>query len=120
MRNATDEKAPDEASVRDQVARILSSRLFAQSERMSRFLRVVVEQALQGHAGDVKESVISVEVFDRPASSDARVDTIVRVEARRLRAKLDAYYGSEGKSDPVRIEIPKGTYVPLFLGHNAL
>ncbi|MCU1237853.1 MAG: Tetratricopeptide 4 [Candidatus Solibacter sp.] len=79
---------------------------------MARFLRLAVEHALAGHAGDLKEYLIGVEVFDRKASYDPRVDPIVRVEARRLRAKLKAYYEGDGSADPVLIEFLSGTYAP--------
>ena len=66
---------------------------------MIRFLRFAVEQSLQGRADQLKESVIGMEVFDRTSSFDPRTDTIVRVEARRLRSKLKDYYESEGRDD---------------------
>src|SRR5690242_20370083 len=83
---------------------------------MSRFLRFTVEQALSGHAADLKEYLIGVEVFDRKSEYDSRVDPIVRVEARRLRSKLRKYYESEGRDDAIRIEFPTGSYVPQFKG----
>src|SRR5690348_2827400 len=83
-------------SVEDQLNRILSSKLFAQSARMSRFLRFTVEHTLAGKADELKEYLIGVEVFDRSPSYDPRVDPIVRVEARRLRSKLQSYYQMEG------------------------
>ena len=81
---------------------------------MSRFLQLAVERTLEGRGEELKEYVIGVEVFDRSASFDPRVDPIVRVEARRLRAKLEAYYGSAGKDDEVIVEFPKGRYSPVF------
>ncbi|MCC6362959.1 MAG: hypothetical protein IT165_05510 [Bryobacterales bacterium] len=82
---------------------------------MCRFLRFTVEQAIEGRAGELKEYLIGIEVFDRKATYDPRVDPIVRVEARRLRAKLQQYYRSAGGEDPIRIEFPTGSYVPQFL-----
>ena len=67
---------------------------------MVRFLRLAVERALAGQADELKEYLIGVEVFDRKASYDPRVDPIVRVEARRLRAKLKAYYEGDGCCRP--------------------
>src|ERR1700687_34937 len=81
---------------------------------MSRFLRFAVERALSGQSEQLKEYVLGVEVFDRKASYDPRVDPIVRVEARRLRSKLESYYASEGGADELIIEFPKGTYAPVF------
>jgi serine/threonine-protein kinase len=98
----------------EQLGKILASRFFVKSERLSRFLRFCVEQALAGREDQLKESVLGVEVFDRPASYDPRIDPIVRVEARRLRAKLRAYYEAEGAGDAVWIEFPTGSYVPRF------
>jgi TolB-like protein len=98
----------------ESLGRILASAPFARSARMRRFLRFAVEESLAGHSGRLKEYVIGVEVFDRKESYDPRVDPIVRVEARRLRAKLGAYYQTDGHADDLVIEFPKGAYVPLF------
>ena len=103
------------AAVREQIARILASRHFAKAERLKRFLHFVSEETLRGLAAEVKETVIGVEVFDRPpATYDPRVDPIVRVQAGRVRAKLDAYYAEEGAGDGVLVELPRGQYVPRF------
>ncbi len=101
-------------AVRRAVARVTSSAIFADSQRMARFLRFAVEQTLEGNGSRLKEIVIGAEVFDRGAAYDPRLDPIVRVEARRLRAKLRAYYDGEGRNDELIIEFPKGTYQPLF------
>ena len=77
---------------------------------MSRFLRFGVEHALAGTGHQVKEYLVGVDVFDRPKDYDPRVDPIVRVEARRLRAKLRSYYASSGKKDELIIDFPKGAY----------
>src|SRR5689334_3000750 len=79
---------------------------------MARFLRLTVERALAGNADELKEYLIGVEVFDRPATYDPRVDPIVRVEARRLRSKLKSYYEGDGRDDPVVFELLTGTYAP--------
>jgi serine/threonine-protein kinase len=93
---------------------MLASREFASSERMQRFLRFAVSECLAGNTKTLKEYTIGIEVFDRPASFDAATDPIVRVEARRLRAKLDRYYRGEGRADEIVIELPKGGYAPRF------
>lgn len=98
---------------------ILSSPQFAQSRRMQRFLAVIVERALAGRTEDLKEYTIGVEVFDRPADYDPRIDSIVRVEARRLRRKLREYYAGPGKKDAVVISLPEGSYIPRFSGLSA-
>jgi serine/threonine-protein kinase len=100
--------------------KILAHRLFSRSGRMARFLRLTVERALAGQADGLKEYLIGVEVFDRKPSYDPRIDPIVRVEARRLRSKLKAYYEGDGGADPVLIEFLSGTYVPhVVLRHTA-
>src|SRR5580693_4152340 len=103
----------DEA-VRKQLERVLASPGFARNERLSRFLRVVVERHLEGRDCDLKESVIGVEVFGRKPGFDPKQDSTVRSEATRLRARLAEYYDGEGKSDTLVIELPKGGYVPRF------
>src|SRR3954447_11837243 len=104
----------DPRLVRAELDRILQSAGFAHSERMARFLRCVVERAVAGRGEEVKEYLLGVEVFDRKSDYDPRVDPIVRVEARRLRAKLQDYYDHNGKDSKVQIELPKGAYVPCF------
>src|SRR5258708_3657549 len=101
---------PDRDLVRTQLVRILASEVFVHAERISRFLRYTVEQSLEGHGDQIKESVIGVAVYDRSADYSPKTDPIVRNEARRLRAKLTEYYDSEGWMDPVLIEYPKGSY----------
>jgi hypothetical protein len=105
---------PDPGSVRAQLRRILASREFAASDRMCRFLRLAVTETVEGRSTELKEYRFGVEVFDRPPLFDPGADPIVRVEARRLRAKLAKYYGSEGRYDDIVVELPKGGYVPLF------
>jgi Tol biopolymer transport system component len=92
---------------------MLASPEFAQSERMSRFLRFVVSQALAGKSDSLKESVIGVSVFDRDPGYDPKADPVVRSEARRLRSKL-LEYAQAHSSDPLWIDLPKGGYVPEF------
>lgn len=99
--------------VRRQLERILSSPLFSSSERLRRFLTFVVDQTLAGDGDRLKEYVIGVEVFDRDADYDPRLDSIVRVEAARLRAKLAEYYAGEGRADPIVLTLPKGGYAPV-------
>ena len=104
----------DAQRVRLQLDKILASAAFADAERASSFLRFVVERKLEGHAGEIKESVIAVEVLGRTPSFDSKSDPIVRVEAGRLRDRLSSYYEAEGGADPVLISLPKGRYVPEF------
>src|SRR5262245_13385306 len=108
----------DTTPVRDQLERILSSPGFAQNERLSNFLRFIVEQELEGNAHELKESLIGVEVFRRTPGYDPKRDSIVRTEAAKLRDRLAKYYAGEGAADPVRIDLPKGGYVPVFQRSN--
>jgi TolB-like protein/Flp pilus assembly protein TadD len=103
-----------EADVRDQLSRIIASEVFTDSPRMARFLRFTVEETLRGNAAQLKETVIGTQVFDRASGYDPRIDPIVRVEARRLRAKLQTYYEGSGKQDSLILEFPKGGYAPVF------
>jgi len=105
---------PNEAEIRAQLERVLASEGFANADRMSTFLRFVVERALAGESDQVKEYLIGVEVFERNDQYDPRIDSIVRVEARRLRTKLDEYYAGPGREDPIVFRIPRGSYVPTF------
>ena len=106
--------ALDPEEIGAQIERVLTNRLFLRSHRLCRFLRFAVEQTLAGRSAQLKEQIIGVEVFDRKADYDPRIDPIVRVEARRLRAKLKAYYNSPGRGDPIMILLPKGAYLPFF------
>src|SRR5262249_54657974 len=81
-------------------------------ERLSRFLRFLVERHLEGKDQEIKESLIGFEVFGRRPDYDPKLDSIVRTEAVRLRARLLEYYAGEGARDTAVIEVPKGGYVP--------
>ena len=101
-------------AARRQLERVVASAGFSSNERLARFLRFVVEEHLRGRDGDIKESVIAVEVFGRSPDHDPKQDSIVRTEASRLRARLAEYYLGEGKTDALVIELPKGGYAPVF------
>lgn len=100
--------------VQKQLQRVLTSPGFARNERMSRFLRFVVERQLAGRDSELKESLIGIEVFGRRPGFDPQQDSTVRSEAARLRARLAGYYGGEGSGDALVIELPKGGYTPRF------
>ena len=89
----------DAQAVRRHLERILESPGFSRNERLSRFLRFVVERHLEGRDQELKESLIAIEVFGRSPGYDSKQDPIVRTEASRLRARLSEYYLGEGKSD---------------------
>jgi WD40-like Beta Propeller Repeat len=101
------------AVVRTQLERILTSPTFLRSERLSAFLRYVVEEKLRGDGDGLKETVIARELYGRGNDFDTAADPIVHVDARRLRDKLREYY-SEAPGDPILIALPKGSYVPVF------
>lgn len=107
--------AESPASIRAQLALILASPAFQSNQRASAFLEFVVGETLAGRADGIKQATIGCEVFGRPASYDPRQDAIVRSVARVVREKLNGYYLAEGASHAVRIEIPKGSYVPSFV-----
>jgi len=96
------------------LAAVLGSKELGGSARLRRFLSFVVERSLAGQAGDLKEYTIALAVFDREPSFNPATNTIVRVEARRLRQLLAAYYHGSGREQPVVIELPKGSYAPAF------
>lgn len=100
--------------IRNSLAVILESPGFVKSLRLRRFLEYIVECKLAGREDDIQEYSIGVEVFDRRASFDPRRDSIVRVEAHRLRDRLEEYYAKNGCRSPVRIVLPERGYVPSF------
>jgi TolB-like protein/Tfp pilus assembly protein PilF len=103
-------------AVRVELRRIIGSPEFDASERNHRFLEHVVEETLAGRAGHIKAYSIATSVFGRESSFDPQADPIIRIEASRLRRSIERYYLTAGKDDPVRIDIPRGTYVPTFQG----
>src|SRR5262245_57257015 len=105
---------PTTEQTRAQLERILASAGFATADRLSRFLRYVVERSIAGEAAQLKEYVIGVEVFDRDERYDPRLDSIVRVEAGRLRTKIDEYYNGPGRADTLIIHLRRGSYAPVF------
>jgi TolB-like protein/Flp pilus assembly protein TadD len=108
--------APKEstAATQRQLDRVLASATFQQVDRLKRFLQFIVSEHLEGRGDELKEYVVGVQVFGKEPSFDPRTDPIVRVQARRLRARLDRYYHSEGQQDHVIIELPKGGYAPVI------
>ncbi|NJO31895.1 MAG: tetratricopeptide repeat protein [Rhodospirillales bacterium] len=100
--------------MREALARIVESAEFVRSPRLQRFLRFVVEEALAGRGNALKEYAIAIEVFDRDSSYDPQTNSLVRVEASRLRAKLEKYNAIDGRDEPVHISLPAGSYMPAF------
>ena len=102
----------DQRTVREQLDRILQSGPFQQSRRRQRFLEYIVGEMLAGRGDQIKGYNIAVEVLGRSEGFNGGVDPIVRVEAARLRDRLREYYEAGGRDDPIRIELPKGSYTP--------
>jgi TolB-like protein len=94
--------------------KLLASRTFRSAQGQRRFLAYAAGEVLAGRAHLLKEYVIGTEALGRDASFDPRLDPIVRTEARKLRLRLAKYYQGEGSGDALRIELPKGSYVPVF------
>lgn len=92
----------------------LRAHAFAGSDKLYAFLHFVVGEALAGRAATLKELVIGVELYGGVVDYDPRIDSAVRVEARRLRRKLAAYYAGPGRGDEVIVSIPTGGYAPSF------
>src|SRR5579872_1772863 len=105
---------PGEERIREELARVLASHEFRTSKRSQEFLKYVVENTLMGHGDMLKERTIGIEVFGRSTSYDPSDDATVRVKAGEVRKRLGLYYSTEGVRNPLRIELPSGTYVPEF------
>lgn len=101
-------------AVRAQLERVLASPDFANTERGSRFLRFLVEETLADRGEQLKEYTLALRVFDRGESFDPTTNPAVRVEASRLRRRLEHYYLTQGRDDPILIELRRGSYIPVF------
>ena len=100
--------------IRNALARILSSEGFSASARNRKLLNYVVGETLAGRSDRIKAYTLATVVFERGPDFDPQLDPVVRLEASRLRRALEHYYLTAGKDDPVRIDIPKGSYIPSF------
>jgi TolB-like protein/Flp pilus assembly protein TadD len=105
--------APD--AVRAHLRRLLASERIASADSIVRLLKYTVEKTLAGESGVLKEYTLGIDVFGRGEAFDPKIDSIVRVQARKLRARLKEYYAGEGLQDQIRIEYHKGSYVPRFI-----
>lgn len=105
---------PAAPAVRETLERILASETFARSERARNLLRYLVEREQQGEANRLKGFAIAMDVFGKDADFDPATDAVVRVQASRLRDLLSQYATTEGADDPLRIVIPRGSYVPIY------
>ena len=106
----------DAPRVREQLERLLTHPLFANSKRYPALLGYTVEQTLLGNAGDLKERSIAVEVFGRAPTYDANADPVVRITAGEVRKRLTQYYYDPSHRSELVIELPIGSYVPVFRG----
>jgi hypothetical protein len=104
----------EEEAIRSQLAQIFASPEFRSSRRCQEFLRFVVEQSLAGHAGGLKERTIGVEAFGRATDYETNLDGVVRIKASEVRKRLGLYYAGNGRAAKVVIELPVGSYVPIF------
>ncbi|MEJ7710175.1 MAG: hypothetical protein WKF84_09995 [Pyrinomonadaceae bacterium] len=105
--------SPDNQDKFEQLENVLRSRVFQGSENLRAFLRYVVTKTVDQDAGSLKEYTIACDVFGQD-NYDPRIDSTVRVQAGRLRNKLQEYYSTEGRQDHIIIELPKGHYTPTF------
>ncbi len=99
---------------RAELQAVLQSHLFVRSPTLTHLLSYLCEKTFSGESDQIKEYSVGLDVFDRRDSFDQDTDSIVRVQANRLRKRLSEYYASEGAAHPVRITIPIGQYIPLF------
>jgi len=106
--------APDPSQIHDHLDRLRSSTAFSRSSSLFAFLVYVVEETLASRGPSLKELVIGDALYSGSAPYDPGIDSTVRVEARRLRRKLADYYSQEGRTEPVRIALPVGSYRPVF------
>jgi len=100
--------------IRAELGRVLASKAFASSGKIRRFLEFAVEHAIHSGQESLKEIIIGNELYATNGEFDPRLSAVVRVDATRLRSKLREYYGTEGLVDPLQIDLPKGTYSPVF------
>lgn len=108
---ASEYKPSEIETITQHVNKLTASPVFAQSERLVNFLRYVVGEVLKNGGKQVNQYVLAMELYNRDESFDPATDSVVRVDAGRMRTKLREYYDTEGKNDDVRIELPKGNYI---------
>ncbi len=109
-----DSAAPTRGEIEAALERILASKAFASAPRQQALLRHIVTETIESRGDRLKEFSIAVDVFGRSSTFDPRLDSIVRVQASRLRTQLSDYFAGEGAAETVRIEVPAGGYVAAF------
>jgi TolB-like protein len=105
---------PTAEDIRAELDRMATSDIFISSPQLVSFLRYVVESTLHGKQDRIKAYTIGVEVLRRDIKFDPQLDPIVRVEATRLRRTIERYYAGAGADDPIIIDLPRGSYIPIF------
>ena len=105
----------DREAILRELKNILASLHFSSSKRYPALLQFVVENTLEGRSDRLKERTLGVEVFDRPPTYDTNTDTVVRYTAGEVRKRLSLYYHEDGRTSPIRISLPAGSYVPEFM-----
>ena len=108
------QNTPAAPAVRETLERLLASETFGRSERARKLIRYLVEREQAGEAERLKGFSIAMDVFGKDADFDSSTDAVVRVQAGRLRELLAQYFATEGANDPIRIIIPRGSYVPAY------
>jgi adenylate cyclase len=106
--------SPSPARIRQQLEKILASPQLVNSPNLCNFLRFIVEKTLDGEAADIKGYTVATQVLGRKADFDPNLDPIVRIQAGRLRRALEQYYRTQGQGAAVVIDVPRGSYVPVF------
>ena len=104
----------DRTQYQAEIEKLVASHALHGSESLCKLLRYLGKQALEHPGVPVKEYQIATEVFGRQADFDPQLDSMVRVQAGRLRTKLAEYYSTEGGSDRIVVELPKGSYAVTF------
>src|SRR6202451_3497760 len=104
----------EKGAIQQQLEQLLSSPLFHSSKRYPSFLRFVVARVLAGQTDQLKERILGVEIFGRPADYDTNTDPIVRVTAAEIRKRIEQYYHDRNHSQEIRLYLPSGSYVPQF------
>src|ERR1700735_4213730 len=105
----------DREAILLELQEVLASPHFCNSKRYPALLKYIVENTLAGKSDMLKERTLGVEVFDRPATYDTNADTVVRYTAGEVRKRLQLFYHEEGRHSSIRISLPAGSYVPVFL-----
>ena len=105
--------------IMDSLDRVLASEGFASSPNLKKFLSYIIEQKLDGNEAGLKAYSIAIDAFGRSEDFDSQIDPIVRVQAGRLRKELETYYQGAGANDPIRIDVPRGSYRPEFTCQNS-